>query len=159
MRAYALQQRTIWHPRTNAQNSTFIPASSAPAGLPERITTVRLLQRRDARDPALDLVPLAKATQIVVSVYVLHNPQCQATNHVTMNVNLAVSKDYGPAIDWPSLEVGRPEYSSWTLVKKSRNLIDVSKDFNTGYVLWTINQVKEGLCSYYIADDRITLTP
>ena len=159
MRALAVQQRTVWHPGTNASNSTFIPASSAPAGLPERITTVRLLQGRDINNPALAWYPVAKETQMFVSAYVLHNPQCQATNHVRLSSILRLSLNGGVTVSYPGIEIGRPEYSSWTLVQKSRDFRSVSTDFNIGIPWWFIDQPSNGLCTYYIAEDRITITP
>ena len=159
MRALAVQQRTVWHPGTVAANSTFIPASSAPAGLPEGIATVRFLKGRDIYDPTFALYPVAKETQMIVSAYILHNPQCQAANHVGLFSNLSVSLNGGDILSWPVVAMGLPEHNSWTLVQKSRDFRSESTDFNTGTAGWVINQPRNGICSYYIADDRITITP
>ena len=159
MRALAVQQRTVWHPGTVAENSTFIPASSAPAGLPEGIATVRLLKGRDIQDPALARYPVAKETQMIVSAYILHNPQCQAANHFILISNLPVSLNGGDILSWPGLAMGLPEHKSWTLVQKSRDFRSESTNFNTGKASWIIDQPWNGICSYYIADDRITITP
>ena len=159
MRALAVQPRTVWHPGTNAENSTFIPASSAPAGLPEGIATARFLKGREIKDPALAWYPVAKETQMIISAYILHNPQCQATNHVRLISNLVLSLNDGGVVSWPGIEVGRPEYNSWTLVQKSRDFRSVSANFNVGTAWWVLDQPQNGLCTYYIADDQITLTP
>ena len=159
MRALAVQQRTVWHPGPVAANSTFIPASSAPAGLPEGIATVRFLEGRDIQDPALARYPVAKETQIIVSAYILHNPQCQAANHVILISNFPVSLNGGDILSWPGVVMGLPEHNSWTLVQKSRDFRSISTNFNTGTAGWVIDQPRNGICSYYIADDRIALTP
>ena len=159
MRALAVQQRTVWHPETVAANSTFIPASSAPAGLPEGIATVRFLKGRDIKDLALAWYPVAKETQMIVSAYILHNPQCQAANHVRLSSNLSVSLNGGDILSWPGVVMSLSEHNSWTLVQKSIDFRSVSTNFDTGTACWIIDQPRNGICSYYIADDRITLTP
>ena len=159
MRALAIQQRTVWHPGTVAINSTLIPASSAPPGLPEGITKARFLYKWDVRDLPLDFHPIAKGTQMVASAWIIHDPQCRATTHVTMNALFLISELGGPSVDWPGVSMGLPEHNSWTYVQKSRNFTSVTKKFDTGYALFVLNQANDGMCSYYIADDRITLTP
>ena len=159
MRALAVQQRTVWHPGTVAINSTLIPASSAPPGLPEGITKARFLYKRDVRVLPLDFHPIAKGTQMVASAWIIHDPQCRATTHVTMNALFSISELDGPPVDWPGILMGLPEHNSWTYVQKSRNFESVPKKFDRGYALFVLNQTIDGMCSYYIADDQITLTP
>ena len=159
MRALAVQQRTVWHPGTVAINSTLIPASSAPPGLPEGITKARFLYKRDVRVLPLDFRPMAKGTQMVASAWIIHDPQCKATTHVPMGPLFSISKSGGPPVDWPGVLMGLPEHNSWTYVQKSINFASVTKEFDTGYAMFVLNQTHDGLCTYYIADDRVTLTP
>ena len=159
MRALAVQQRTVWHPGTVAINSTLIPASSAPPGLPEGITTARFLYKREVRVNPLDFHPIAKSTQMVASAWIIHDPQCKATTHVMMGPLFSISKSGGPSVDWPGVSMGLPEHNSWTYVQRSRNFASVTKEFDTGYAMFVLNQKIDDLCTYYTADDRITLAP
>lgn len=162
MRALAVQQRTIWHPGTDAGNSTFIPASDpqVPEGLPENILTVRMISARDIRPTPIQYHPLINQTEMVASTWVIHNPLCKSSEHTSMNFLMTLSIGQGTGgVDWPGIEMGSPTMAKWTKVTKRRNFVSVIKTYNVGYPQLVINQTATGLCSYLVADDWITLTP
>ena len=156
MRALAVQQRTVWHPNTPAKMSEFISAtdSRVPAGLPVQTGVVRIIKGRDHQPVSSERVPtINNSTLIVTSAWGIHDPNCQAAVHGVFRFIYSTGV---PSV-WYQVGDSIPISDKWTKCYGYAKSKEVQGTGITPY--FTLNNTFDTLCTWFIADDWITLTP
>lgn len=151
MRALAVQQRTVWHPGTPSPNSTMVPVSDPriPAGLPSHIQQVRIRTGRDSYPNDRTRVPTAVGTQIIWSAWVCHDPFCPAGEHGDFRGIYT----YNNPSKWVAAATVSLDTVDWVLMRQT--LSALGGPLTPYYGTTTF----DSLCTWFMADDWITLTP
>ena len=156
MRALAVQQRTVWHPNTPARMSEFISStdSRVPAGLPVQTDVVRIIRGRDHQPVPSERVPtINDSTLIVSSAWGIHDPNCQAEVHGVLRFIYSTNV----TVVWYQLGDSIPISDKWAKCYRYAKSKEVQGTGITPFL--ALNGTFDNLCKWFIADDRITLTP
>ena len=156
MRALAVQQRTVWRPNTPAIMSEFISStdSRVPAGLPVQTDVVRIISGRDHQPVYVERVPtINDSTLIVSSAWVIHDPNCQAKVHGVFRFIYSTNV---PST-WYQIGDSIPISDKWAKCYGYAKSKEVQGTGITPY--FALNNTFDTLCTWFVADDQITLTP
>lgn len=156
MRALAVQQRTVWHPGTPAKLSEFISStdSRVPAGLPVQTDVVRIISGRNHQPVSSGRVPtINDSTLIISSAWGIHDPNCQAKVHGVFRFIYST----GVPTVWYQAGDSIPISDKWAKCYGYTKSKEVQGTGITPYL--ALNGTYDPLCTWFIADDWITLTP
>ena len=156
MRALAVQQRTVWHPNIPAERSEFISStdSRVPAGLPVQTDIVRITRGRDHRPiPSIRIPTVNGSTLIAASAWVIHDPNCQAEIHGVLR---CVHSTDVPTL-WYQVGAPVPIQDKWAKLWSYDKSKEVQGTGITTY--FSLNGTFDAACTWFLANDWITLTP
>lgn len=163
MRALTGQRRVIWHPHTEATNSTLIQATdpSVPAGLPISVDVVRVKTGRDSGASAQGWTFQVRWRHLIeVGGWACHDPACPATEHKDLGLGAIINRTSG-AVNYRAVLPRLQPVAGWQSLAGVVDMTTVDlRDSSTARGWCSIEQPNTtGLCRWFMAGESVTLTP
>ena len=160
MRALAVQQRTVWHPGTVGTRSTLIPYTDprVPEGCPSHSGLIRRKVGRDDWESSTHYYPVSSGTKATFSMCVAHDPNCVSQEHAPFRVLLISYLATGESKWLLHTPINTPPVSDWVFYQGFVGLPSTAVSVSA---ILSCSGLVEGRekCTWFVADDWITLTP